>query len=63
MTNYHVKEFGSAFVVGTDDEEILVCVDRKVATQVAIEAGLCDAGNGNSVASRFTGQMEASIRF
>jgi hypothetical protein len=38
MTNYHVKEFGSAFVVGTDDEEILVCVDRKVATQISIEA-------------------------
>ena len=38
MTNYHIKEFGSAFVVGTDDEEILVCVDRKVATQIAIQA-------------------------
>jgi hypothetical protein len=38
MTNYHVKEFGSAFVVGTDDEEILVYVDRTVATKIAIEA-------------------------
>jgi hypothetical protein len=38
MTSYHIKEFGSTFVVGTDDEEILVCVDRKVATQIAIEA-------------------------
>ena len=38
MTNYHIKEFGSTFVVGTDDEEILVCVDRKVATQIAIQA-------------------------
>ena len=38
MTNYHIKEFGSTFVVGTDDEEILVCVDRKVATQTAIQA-------------------------
>ena len=38
MTNYHVKEFGSAFVVGTDDEEILVCADRKLATQIVIEA-------------------------
>ena len=38
MTNYHINEFGSAFVVGTDEEEILVCADRKVATQIAIEA-------------------------
>ena len=38
MTNYHVKEIGSAFVVGTDDEEILVCADRKVATQIVIQA-------------------------
>jgi hypothetical protein len=38
MTNYHIKEFGSAFVVGTDEDEILVCADRKVATQIAIEA-------------------------
>ena len=38
MTNYHIKEFGFTFVVGTDDEEILVCVDRKVATQIAIQA-------------------------
>jgi hypothetical protein len=38
MTNYHIKEFGSAVVVGTDEEEILVCADRKVATQIAIEA-------------------------
>jgi hypothetical protein len=36
--HYHVKKFGSAFVVGTDEEEILVCADRKVATQTAIEA-------------------------
>ena len=36
--HYHVKKFGSAFVVGTDEEEILVCADRKVATQIAIEA-------------------------
>ena len=38
MINYHIKEFGSTFVVGTDDEEILVCVDRKVATQIVIQA-------------------------
>jgi len=38
MTNYHIKEFGSAFVVGTDEDEILVCADRNVATQIAIEA-------------------------
>jgi hypothetical protein len=40
MTNYHyhIHKFGSAFVVGTDEEEILVCADRKVATQIAIEA-------------------------
>ena len=38
MTSYHIKEFGSAFLVGTDEEEILVCADRKVAIQIAIEA-------------------------
>lgn len=38
MTSYHIKEFGSAFLVGTDEEEILVCADRKVANQIAIEA-------------------------
>ena len=38
MINYHIKEFGATFVVGTDDEEILVCVDRKVATQIVIQA-------------------------
>ena len=38
MINYHIKEFGSTFVVGTDDEEILVFVDRKVATQIVIQA-------------------------
>jgi hypothetical protein len=38
MTNYHIKEFGSGFVVGTDENEILVCADRNVATQIAIEA-------------------------
>ena len=40
MTNYHyhIHKFGSAFVVGTDEEEILVCADRKVATQTTTEA-------------------------
>jgi hypothetical protein len=38
MTSYHIKEFGSAFLVGTDEEEILVCADRKVAIQIAIVA-------------------------
>ena len=38
MTSYHIKEFGSAFLVGTDEEEILVCADRKVAIQIVIEA-------------------------
>lgn len=40
MTNYHyhIRKFGFAFVVGTDEEEILVCADRKVATQIALEA-------------------------
>lgn len=38
MTSYHMKEFGFAFLVGTDEEEILVCADRKVANQIAIEA-------------------------
>jgi hypothetical protein len=38
MIHFHVREFGSAFVVGTDEQEILVCADRKVATQIAIEA-------------------------
>ena len=38
MTSYHIKEFGSAFLVGTDEEEILVCADRKVGNQIAIEA-------------------------
>ena len=38
MTSYHIKEFGSAFLVSTDEEEILVCADRKVANQIAIEA-------------------------
>ena len=36
--HYHIYKFGSAFVVGTDEEEILVCADRKVATQTAMEA-------------------------
>jgi len=40
MTNYHyhIHKFGSAFVVGTDEQEILVCADRKVATQITTEA-------------------------
>jgi hypothetical protein len=38
MTNYHIHKFGSAFVVGTDEGEILVCADRRVAKQIAIEA-------------------------
>jgi hypothetical protein len=38
MTNYHIKEFGSGFVVGTDEEATLVCADGKVAMRIAIEA-------------------------
>jgi hypothetical protein len=35
MTGYRIKEIGKAFVVGTDEQDILVCADRDVAQQIS----------------------------
>jgi hypothetical protein len=38
MTNYHIKELGSSFVVLADDQAVLICADETVAKAIATEA-------------------------
>ena len=38
MTHYRIKKTGKSFVVGTDEQDILVCANRKVAQQVSDDA-------------------------
>jgi hypothetical protein len=35
MTGYRIQEIGKTFVVGTDEQDILVCADRDVAQQIS----------------------------
>jgi hypothetical protein len=38
MNDYLIKEIGKAFVIGTDEQDILVCGDQNVARQIAHDA-------------------------
>jgi hypothetical protein len=38
MTRYRIKEIGKSFVVGTDEQDILVCADLRVAQQISDDA-------------------------
>jgi hypothetical protein len=38
MTRYRIKEIGKLFVVGTDEQDVLVCADLKVAQQTSDDA-------------------------
>jgi hypothetical protein len=35
MAVYRIKEIGKSFVVGTDEQDVLVCTDRNVAQQIS----------------------------
>ena len=38
MTNYHIKELGSSFVVVADDQAVLICADETIAKAITRKA-------------------------